>query len=287
MAKKETSKKTIQIIVLVVILFLVVQLGIVYYINEKNKETLTELKATEQRINQILLENENLTQSQINSLVESVGSVSILQENLKKEVSEIKATTSSDFSGIIENAIQGVVSIKTDVAQGSGFFITNDGYVVTNAHVLYDARYATVYTYNGGAYAAELMGYDINLDVALLKIKANNWKELSFADSDDLKLGEKVLAIGNPLGYSFTATEGIISALKREGSNNLPYYIQTDVSLNPGNSGGPLIDTSGKVIGINNFKIQSAEGIGFALESDQVTKVVNEISEKTLNMSLV
>jgi S1-C subfamily serine protease len=93
-----------------------------------------------------------------------------------------------------------------------------------------------------------------------------------------LKVGEKVIAIGNPLGLSFSVTEGIISALDRVGPNNLAEYIQTDVSLNPGNSGGPLINTRGKVVGINNFKIGDAESLGFALESNSIRDSINDLA---------
>ena len=95
------------------------------------------------------------------------------------------------------------------------------------------------------------------------------------------------MAIGNPLGLSFTATEGIISAVHRKGVNDLPYYFQTDVSLNPGNSGGPLINTKGKVIAINNFKISGADNIGFALEINHAKETINEIAYQAFNKTIV
>ena len=101
--------------------------------------------------------------------------------------------------------------------------------------------------------------------------------------SDDVQIGEKVIAIGNPLGLSFSVSEGIVSAVNREGSNGLPYYIQTDTALNPGNSGGPLINTDGEVIGINNFKIAGGENLGFSLESNYIEDSVNEISLERLD----
>ena len=123
------------------------------------------------------------------------------------------------------------------------------------------------------------------MDVALLKIEGD-YNSLIFDDSDDVRIGEKGIAIGNPLGLSFSVSEGIVSALNREGSNGLKIYIQTDASLNPGNSGGPLIGTDGKVIGINNFKARG-ENLGFALESDYIKQSVNEISLDRLNMTIL
>jgi serine protease Do len=108
------------------------------------------------------------------------------------------------------------------------------------------------------------------------------YNTLSLANSDQLQVGKKVIAIGNPYGLSFSVTEGIISAIDRTGPNGKAEYIQTDVSLNPGNSGGPLIDTQGKVVGINNFKVSSAESLGFALESNSLKQILNKIANSTL-----
>ena len=124
------------------------------------------------------------------------------------------------------------------------------------------------------------------MDISLLKIDGS-FHSLDLGDSDDVKLGEKVIAIGNPLGLSFTTTEGIISARDRTGINDLPYYFQTDVSLNPGNSGGPLINTKGEVIGINNFKISGADNIGFALEINYAKDTINSIALKAVNQTIV
>ena len=102
-----------------------------------------------------------------------------------------------------------------------------------------------------------------------------------------VQIGEKVIAIGNPLGLSFSVTEGIISATDREGPNGKPYYFQTDAALNPGNSGGPLIDTSGEIIGINNFKASGAENIGFALEINHAIDTINDIAFNNLNHTII
>src|SRR3989344_1202816 len=215
------------------------------------------------------------TSSKINELSDSLLETTSNITNLKSEISSLKARTSADFSGIIEDAVRSVVSIRTNAAQGTGFIISSDGYVVTNAHVLEYARYAQVIDYSKKAQYAELVDYDVDLDIALLKIDGS-FEPLEF--SEDVSVGEKVIAIGNPLGLSFSVTEGIISSENREveGFSNAR-YIQTDVALNPGNSGGPLINTDGKVIGINNFKISGAENIGFALPSGYAIPAINRI----------
>ncbi|MBS3074673.1 trypsin-like peptidase domain-containing protein [Candidatus Pacearchaeota archaeon] len=220
------------------------------------------------------------TSSKINELSDSLLETTSNITNLKSEISSLKARTSADFSGIIEDAVRSVVSIRTNAAQGTGFIISSDGYVVTNAHVLEYARYAQVIDYSKKAQYAELVDYDVDLDIALLKIDGS-FEPLEF--SEDVSVGEKVIAIGNPLGLSFSVTEGIISSENREveGFSNAR-YIQTDVALNPGNSGGPLINTDGKVIGINNFKISGAENIGFALPSGYAIPAINRIANFTL-----
>ena len=198
-------------------------------------------------------------------------------------LSEIKLlkSTSGDFSSIIDSSVKGVVTITTNKAAGTGFFFASNGYILTNQHILEDADDISVIAYDKKTFAAQLIGEDSKVDLAVLKISAD-YPELDFADSDSLQVGRKVIAIGNPLGLSFTVTEGIISALHRIGPNGLNQYIQTDVSLNPGNSGGPLIDTSGKVVGINNFKASNAESIGFALEINAAKNNINNIANRTI-----
>ena len=131
-----------------------------------------------------------------------------------------------------------------------------------------------------------LIGYDDNIDLALLKI-SGDCDKLSLGDSDKVQVGEKVIAIGNPLGLQFSVSQGIVSAIHREGPNGLDAYIQTDTPLNPGNSGGPLIDQNGRVIGINNFKIGDSESLGFALESNYIKSTVNDISQKSVGEKLI
>jgi len=216
---------------------------------------------------------------QLSSLGSSIG-------NLSQQLISIKASAGEDFSGIIEEAVKSVVTIKTDISQGTGFLISTDGYIVTNAHVIDGAKAAGVFTYDGEQHQVSLIGYDNEMDIALLKIDGN-YEKLKLDNSNNVNVGEKVIAIGNPLGLQFSVSQGIVSAIHREGTNNLPAYIQTDAALNPGNSGGPLINTDGKVIGINNFKIGNSESIGFALESNYIKEAVNSISQQALNQTLV
>ena len=132
--------------------------------------------------------------------------------------------------------------------------------------------------YSGKTYNVNILaGYDNNADIAVLKIDASDLRALKFGDSDEVKVGEKVIAAGNPAGLSFTVTEGIVSAFRTFNNVN---YIQTDVPINPGNSGGPLINTKGEIIGINNFKVGGFEGLGFAISSSNVRSVVNKIIDE-------
>ena len=219
--------------------------------------------------------------AKITKLSNNLQALSSNQTTLEKQIAQVKANSSNDFSGIISQSLKGVVTIKTDVAQGSGFFVSNDGYIVTNAHVITGASEIKAMTYDGNVHDVTLIGEDTNIDVALLKI-VGKYQRLPIGDSDKISIGDRVVALGNPLGLSFTATEGIVSSKDRLGMNNLPDYIQSDVSLNPGNSGGPLINSEGQVIGINNFKISGAENIGFALEINKAMDAINKVSNKNL-----
>ncbi|MBI2631780.1 trypsin-like peptidase domain-containing protein [Candidatus Pacearchaeota archaeon] len=224
-----------------------------------------------------IYENNALNQQSINELALALSKQ---ESSLTKEISLLKSS-SGDFSGIIEDVVKGVVSVGTDKAMGSGFVITQDGYIVTNQHVIAGAKKIAILTYDKQVVSAKLIGYDLNRDIALLKADGS-YNALEFGNSDNVQPGRKVIAIGNPLGLSFTVTQGIVSAINREGPNGLEEYIQTDVSLNPGNSGGPLIDVGGQVIGVNNFKVGGAESLGFALEINVAKDVVNKIANATI-----
>jgi S1-C subfamily serine protease len=213
-------------------------------------------------------------------------SITALNSSLKTEISKFKASASSDFSGIVEQSISSVLTVRTDVSQGSGFLITEDGYFVTNAHVLLGGTKVFVITSEKDVIEAELIGYSTDFDIALLKMDGD-FEKLGIADSNNIQVGEKVIAIGNPLGLQFSVSEGIVSATHREGPNQVPAYVQTDAALNPGNSGGPLINKKGEVVGINNFKVSGSESLGFALESNYLKDIVDQISLQAYNSTLL
>ena len=213
------------------------------------------------------------TQSKLIDQIEQQSNIKL--NELRNELKNIKIQ-SADFTAILDDVLQSVVSVKTDLGQGSGAIINKKGYVVTNVHVIRGASTIKVTTYSGDTFdVEELVGYDSVADIAVLKINAPASKALNFGDSDALKVGEKVIAAGNPVGLSFTVTEGIVSAFRT--AENKINYIQTDVPINPGNSGGPLINTKGEIVGINNFKVSGFEGLGFAISSNKVKSVVTKL----------
>ncbi|MEN9625812.1 MAG: hypothetical protein RL557_140 [archaeon] len=273
-------------LVLLVILF-VLQLTMMGLLWDKVLTLSDDVVFYNTEINRKVDVNSAETQNKINQLSESVLG---LEKNFQTEISDIKTnlknSASADFSLVIEDVVDSVVSVMTNAGQGTGFIISSDGYVVTNAHVLTGAKYANAITPSKEKKVMTLIGYDSNLDLALLKIDGE-YRPLKFASTDDVKIGEKVIAIGNPLGLSFSVSEGIISAKDRVGANDLPAYIQTDAALNPGNSGGPLIDADGKVVGINNFKLSGGENIGFALESDYIVEGINQIAVDNLGEEII
>lgn len=164
---------------------------------------------------------------------------------------------------------------------GSGFIISSDGFIVTNNHVIENAENILVSFSNGRTVKAELKGTDPSTDIAVLKIYESGLKALSFADSDALQVGQIAIAIGNPLGLQHTVTAGVVSALGRTlRANNgrlIDDVIQTDASLNPGNSGGPLMNSSGHVIGVNTATIISAQGLCFAVSSNLAAYVAGKL----------
>jgi S1-C subfamily serine protease len=164
---------------------------------------------------------------------------------------------------------------------GSGFIISTDGFVVTNNHVIDMADDIRVSLADGRTVSAELKGTDPSTDIAVLKIDGTGLKALVFADSEDLQAGQIAIAIGNPLGLQHTVTAGVVSALGRTlRANNgrlIDDIIQTDASLNPGNSGGPLVNSLGQVIGVNTATIASAQGLCFAVSSNLAAFVAGKL----------
>lgn len=209
---------------------------------------------------------------------------------------------SNDMTGTLEDATKSVVGISKiknkgtavldingtdELGLGSGVVFSENGYIITNWHVAGD-KYSTCYVTleSGSTYKGSVVWADSNLDLAIVKITAEGLKYLELGDSDSLSLGQDVWAIGNPIGVEFqrTITKGIISGLNRtlkiEDENlYMEDLIQTDASINSGNSGGPLINKEGKIIGINSVKITSAEGIGFAVPINIIKTVIESFAE--------
>jgi len=169
---------------------------------------------------------------------------------------------------------------------GSGFFISADGYILTNNHVVKDAIKITITDINEKEYVAKKIGTDPKTDLALLKIKGNNFPFIELGDSDELEVGEWVLAIGNPLGQDLSVTSGIVSAKGRELEGlevDYQNFIQTDAAINQGNSGGPLINMEGKAIGINSVILSTSGGnigIGFSIPSNMAKKVIGDLKKE-------
>ncbi len=165
---------------------------------------------------------------------------------------------------------------------GSGFLIDSDGFIVTNNHVIEDADQIKVILADDKEFDAELVGRDPKTDIALIRIKgAKSLKPLELGNSEDLKVGTWVVAIGSPFGLEQTVTAGIVSAKGRIiGSGPYDDFIQTDASINPGNSGGPLLNMDGKVVGINTAIIASGQGIGFAIPIDMAKGIINQLKNK-------
>lgn len=169
-------------------------------------------------------------------------------------------------------------------ALGSGFVISDDGYIVTNNHVIEGADEITIEFFSGETLDAELVGTDPNTDIALLKVEATDLPYVEFGDSNgaDAQVGDWVLAMGNPLGQGFSISAGIISARGRELQGTYDDFIQTDAAINRGNSGGPLFNMNGEVIGVNTAILSptgGSIGIGFAMSSEVVTGVVDQLQE--------
>jgi len=281
--KVDSHKKHKNILYALVFLLLVFQISSFVFISIRVSKLETKLTSDIQTLNEDLtskftasLEEYNkINQQNTNELSIALSQQATQQQSFEKEIDLLKVGQ-EDLSSIITVAVNGVVAVMTENSMGSGFIVSSDGYVVTNYHVIQNGERIRILHKDNKIIDAEVMAIDRLRDLALLKMEGE-YNYLELANSDELQVGRKVIAIGNPLGLSFTVTEGIISGLKREGPNGIQEYIQTDVSLNPGNSGGPLLDTKGRVIGINNFKIGGAEGLGFSLESNSIRTSINSL----------
>jgi S1-C subfamily serine protease len=197
------------------------------------------------------------------SVVEKVGP-SVVQVLINKNNAKDGSINSSQMHGL-----------------GSGVIITPDGFILTNNHVVHNAHSVEVKLTTGESYDGQIVGTDPATDLALVRILANGLSFAQLGDSEKLRVGQLVIAIGNPYGFASTVSTGVISALERtmqtQEGKHIENVIQTSVPLNPGNSGGPLVDSRGKVIGINTAIIAMAQGLGLAVSSNTATWVISEL----------
>jgi S1-C subfamily serine protease len=201
---------------------------------------------------------------------------------------------------VAEKVMPSVVGISTQVISqtifgqslqqgvGTGVIVDANGYILTNSHVVNDGntRAIIVYLYDGRELTGEVLWNDTTIDLAIVKIEASQLHVAELGDSEEIRVGQFAVAIGNPLGFAFerSVTAGIISGLNRSipvtANQTIDGLIQTDASINPGNSGGPLLNAAGEVVGINTAKIQTGEGLGFAVPINIAKPIVEEVKEK-------
>jgi S1-C subfamily serine protease len=209
--------------------------------------------------------------------------------------SQLLDVYSSTVTGVVRQTSQAVAHIKvlkksihprtkkeiTQQGSGSGFVISTDGYIVTNNHVIENALSIKVAFADGVELNGTLIGTDPSTDIAIVKVYDGQLKALQFANSDLLETGQIAIAIGNPMGLQHTVTAGVVSALGRTlRANNgrlIDDIIQTDAALNPGNSGGPLVNSEGKVIGVNTAVVAEAQGLCFAVSSNLAAYIAGQI----------
>ncbi len=269
--KKKKLKGRLTNILIFLLVFLILILSYILY--EKTQVTesnLSQQNVTIERTTQTIEEVQEKDRTVTEMIAEVNDSV--------VGISKVKNSGSSIFSD--ENI--------TSLGLGTGLIVGEDGYILTNAHVSgekYSKCYVTLV--DGKTYDGSVVWSNTDIDMAIVKINQKNLQVAILGDSDDIKVGETVYAIGNPIGYEFqrTVTSGIISAVNRtikfeedEAETYMEDLIQTDATINPGNSGGPLVNADGQVIGINGVKIKSAEGISFAIPINSVKAVIESFN---------
>src|SRR3954469_19079089 len=187
----------------------------------------------------------------------------------------------------VKNAVVKIDVYKTasgklrPAGSGSGFIFSSDGLIFTNSHVVHGAEKIMVSLLNENEIEGELIGEDTDTDLAIIKIYAHGYSVAKLGDASQLQIGQFVIAIGNPYGYQHTVTTGVVSALGRtlqtQSGRLVDNVIQSDAALNPGNSGGPMINTDGEVIGVNTAIIQGAQGLSFSVDIDTAKEIASQL----------
>ena len=226
------------------------------------------------------------TESKFNPSFSEYPDFREIANNSINTVVHVKSSSSAENNFSIEDFLFGGADSRPKIGSGSGVIISSDGYIVTNYHVIENAEKISITTNNNQNFEADIVGYDEQNDIALLKIESeNSFPFATFGDSDASMIGEWVLAVGNPFNLTSTVTAGIISAKSRSldpTGRTTQSYIQTDAAVNPGNSGGALINTNGELIGINTaIQTQTGSYVGysFAVPSNIAKKVIEDILE--------
>lgn len=277
-------------IILLFLIFLIV--GYMAWGNSVGTESQTQVNASS-----TAGQDNSQAQMQLNSSPQQDSTESVQTDTQESQTAPAQMAT-EDIATKVQPSVVGLEVLfqssdgVVSSAGGSGIIMSSDGYIITNAHVVVEentqqlAQKIDVHLDNGEVYAGSIVGTDTKTDLAVVKIDAQNLVSAEFGDSRSLRVGERVIAIGNPGGLTLasTLTQGVVSGLNRVISNSSTepvHYIQTDAAINPGNSGGALVNGYGQVIGINTIKIVSEEyeGIGFAIPVHEAKPVVDSIIE--------
>jgi S1-C subfamily serine protease len=204
-----------------------------------------------------------------------------LLDAYSQTVTRVAQSTSSAVVHLKTQKSKGQQTQPNGQGTGSGFIISSDGFVVTNSHVVHGAGHIEAALTDGRSFTAQVVGDDPATDIAVVKIPGEALSTLTFGQSDKLQVGQIAIAIGNPYGFQYSVTAGVVSALGRtlrsQSGRLIDDVIQTDAALNPGNSGGPLVDSHGRVIGVNTAVILSAQGICFAVSSNLAQFVAGKL----------
>jgi len=235
------------------------------------------------KLSEIINTGSNLEQTSNQSIANVNKETEILDSYSKAVIGATEKVSPSVVQILIKplSQHQNVKQNNSQQGNGSGFIISTDGYIVTNNHVINKPGEIEIVLQDGRTFKAQVKGSDPATDIAVLKIDANSLATVQFGSSSHLRVGQLVVAIGNPYGFQYTVTAGVVSALGRslrsQSGRLINNVIQTDAALNPGNSGGPLVNSRGEVVGINTAIIKTAQGLCFAVASDIAQYVVGQL----------